>query len=150
MFGRPQLQVLGMLLSVAGGAYAQTSDVSMSAPLDRLDPLAPVESDAKERVPIHTVIPNYPHKAWLERVEGDVEVCFYVTRGGRPYNIRVRASDSRIFEKPARRAVKLSAFEAVPDDQKLQQIKTCRTFLFRLEPAEPDETASDVGGSAPY
>lgn len=129
---------LGMLLA-APFAYAQSAQHSPPVTMDRLDPLSSGNAEAKDRVPIHTLIPDYPHKAWLERIEGDVEVCFNVTRGGRPYNIRVRKSDNRVFEKPARRAVKLSSFEAVPDDQKLPQIKTCRTFQFRLEPVESAE-----------
>lgn len=90
--------------------------------------------DENDRNPIHTVVPEYPQQAWFERLEGDVEVCFFVTRGGRPYNIAVRRSDHRIFERVARDAVKNSRFEAIPRPDKVPQVKSCRTFLFRLEP----------------
>ncbi len=110
--------------------------------LDRIDPVESRDDD--DRNPIHTVVPEYPQQAWFERVEGDVEVCFFITRGGRPYNIAVRRSDHRIFERVARDAVKNSWFEAIPRPDKVPQVKTCRTFLFRLEPLEPEEAPQDV------
>ena len=83
----------------------------------------------------------------FERVEGDVEVCFFITRGGRPYNIAVRRSDHRLFERVARDAVKNSWFEAIPRPDKVPQVKTCRTFMFRLEPLEPDDITADTGSA---
>ena len=121
------------LLLVTGGALAQ-GQVQM---MDSLDPTAP--RDDYDRNPVHTVVPEYPQQAWLDRIEGDVQVCFFISRGGRPYNIAVRHSDHRIFERPARHAVKMSWFEAIPRPARVSHIKTCRTFQFRLEPVDPDE-----------
>jgi len=113
--------------------------------LDRIDPAE--SRDDTDRNPVHTVVPEYPQKAWFERVEGDVEVCFFITRGGRPYNIAVRRSDHRLFERVARDAVKNSWFEAIPRPDKVPQVKTCRTFMFRLEPLEPDDITADTGSA---
>lgn len=125
------------MLLIASGAFAQGNIRTV----DEIDPdNVRQESD---RNPIHTVIPKYPSKAFLDRVEADVQVCFYVNRGGRPYNVTVRRSDHRIFERPARDAVKKSWFEAIPRPKKVPQIKTCRTFFFRLEPVPSDEVAVD-------
>jgi TonB family protein len=124
------------MLLAAGGALAQGKVQAV----DILDPTA--HRPADDRNPVHTVVPEYPKQAWLDRTEGDVQVCFYITRGGRPYNIAVRHSEHRVFEKPARDAVKMSWFEAIPRPNKVPQIKTCRTFQFRLEPVEPDEVAA--------
>jgi TonB family protein len=131
---RPALAV-GLLLA-AGGALAQGKVHAV----DILDPTA--QRSADDRNPVHTVVPEYPKQAWLDRTEGDVQVCFYITRGGRPHNIAVRHSEHRVFEKPARDAVKMSWFAAIPRPNKVPQIKTCRTFQFRLEPVEPDEVAA--------
>ncbi len=94
-----------------------------------------------DRVPLHTVVPGYPTAAIEQRIEGDVQVCFNVTRGGKPYRIAVRRSDNRVFEKPARDAVRASLYEPVPRGRKLSPAKTCRTFRFRLEPAESPRDA---------
>lgn len=125
------------LLVVASGALAQGKIQT----LDQIDPDSVRQEH--DRNPIHTVIPEYPQKALLERVEGDVQVCFRVNRGGRPYRIAVRRSDNRIFERPARDAVRMSWFEAIPRPAKVPQVKTCRTFMFRLEPVQSDELEVD-------
>jgi len=129
------------LLLVASGAFAQGNVETIDETIDPIDP-AKVRQQS-DRNPTHTVVPEYPQMAVLERVEGDVQVCFYVNRGGRPYSVGVRRSDHRIFERPAREAVKKSWFEAIPRPNKVPQVKTCRTFLFRLEPVEPDEVVVD-------
>jgi TonB family protein len=102
----------------------------------------PDRADA-ERTPLQTVIPEYPRAAWLDQIEGDVLVCFSVTRSGRPYNIAVRRSDYKFFSRPARDAVKASWFERIPDGEKVPPVKTCRTFQFRLEPLDPLEVDND-------
>jgi len=129
---KPALSVL--LLMVGASALAQGKVEA----IDTID--APGSRDEVNRNPLQTVIPEYPRKAWLEQTEGDVQVCFHVTRGGKPYNVAVRHSDNKVFERPAREAVKISWFEAIPRSEKVPQIKTCRKFQFRLEPLEPDET----------
>lgn len=87
-----------------------------------------------ERVPLFTVIPDYPKVARRDRIEGEVQVCFDITRDGRTRRIAVRKSTHRVFEKPAIRAVRVSTYEALPDDTEMSGIKSCRTFRFTLEP----------------
>ena len=133
------------MLLIASGAFAQgnvqTIDETIDETVNQIDP-ADVRQES-DRNPVHTVVPEYPQEALLERVEGDVQVCFFANRGGRPYNVAVRRSDHQIFERPARKAVKNSWFEAIPRPDKVPQVKTCRTFLFRLEPVERDEAIVD-------
>jgi len=87
-------------------------------------------------MPLHTVVPAYPEKARRARVEGEVEVCFKVDHFGRTSRVAVRRSTNRVFEKPARDAVRHSTYYPLPDGQKLSGIKTCRTFRFLLTPVE--------------
>ena len=101
-------------------------------------PVTRLEDRSHERVPLNTVAPAYPAVARRERIEGDVQVCFNVDRGGRPYRIAVRNSSNRVFEKPAIRAIRASRYQPVPKDQEVPAIKTCRTFRFRLESAADD------------
>lgn len=92
-----------------------------------------------DRVPLHTVVPVYPEKARRARLEGEVEVCFNVSREGRTSRISVRRSTNRVFEKPARDAIKGSTYKPLPPEQPMSGIKTCRTFRFTLTPADdPD------------
>lgn len=88
------------------------------------------------RMPLQTVVPEYPHKARRDRVEGQVEVCFEINRKGRTRRIAVRNSTNRAFEKPSIKAVRASTFRPLKDDEELQLIKSCRRFIFSLEPAE--------------
>lgn len=88
------------------------------------------------RIPLQTVAPEYPRKARRDRVEAQVEVCFEINREGRPRRIAVRNSTNRAFEKPSIKAVRASSFRPLNDDEELQSIKSCRTFIFSLEPAE--------------
>ncbi len=134
---KPALSVL--LLLIGGGALAQ----GKVATIDTVD--GPESLAEAERNPLQTVIPEYPRQAWLEQIEGDVQVCFFVTRGGRPRNIAVRHSDNKVFERPVREAVKISWFEAIPRSEKVPQHRTCRMFQFRLESLETDETEDGSG-----
>lgn len=88
----------------------------------------------EERVPLHTVVPDYPAVAKRDRVEGEVEVCFNINAEGRPYRIAVRRSTHRIFEKPSMRAIRASSYRPLPRGQRPSGIKNCRTFRFRLDP----------------
>ena len=92
------------------------------------------------RVPEHTVAPEYPHKARRDRVEGEITVCFDIDRDGRPRRIAVRHSSNRQFERPSIRAVRASSFRPLKDDEPLQAIKTCRTFVFKLVPVEAEQS----------
>jgi protein TonB len=94
---------------------------------------APDAAEAVERVPLHTVVPVYPENARRARVEGEVEVCFHIRRDGTTKSVAVRRSSNRVFEKPARDAVKLSTFVPLKPGQKTPDIKNCRTFQFTLE-----------------
>ncbi|MDJ0910506.1 MAG: energy transducer TonB [Woeseiaceae bacterium] len=95
-----------------------------------------------DRTPTHTVVPEYPHVAMRDRIEGEVQVCYHIDRRGRPYRVAVRSSTHRVFERPARRAVRASTWEALADGEEASNVKTCRTFTFELTPvlAEIDET----------
>jgi TonB family protein len=87
-----------------------------------------------ERKPLFTLMPDYPKIARRDRIEGEVQVCFDITRDGRTRRIAVRRSTNRIFEKPAIRAVRASTYVPLPDDAVVSGIKACRTFRFTLEP----------------
>ena len=63
-----------------------------------------------DRVPLNTVIPEYPEKARRERIEGEVQVCFDISREGLPRRVAIRRSTHRYFEKPARDAVRRSSW----------------------------------------
>lgn len=103
--------------------------------------VAHVVDSVAGRIPLQTVAPEYPHKARRDRIEGQVEVCFEINREGRPRRIAVRNSTNRAFEKPSIKAVRASSFRPLNDDEELQSIKSCRTFIFSLEPASttPDQ-----------
>ena len=131
---KPALSVL--LLLVGSVALAQGKVATIDT-VDGHDSAA-----EPDRNPAQTVIPEYPRQAWLDQIEGDVQTCFFVTRGGRPYNIAVHHSDHKLFERPAREAVKKSWFEAIPRSENVSLFRTCRTFQFRLESLEADETKS--------
>ena len=95
--------------------------------------LLPGKSDT-DRTPLYTVIPEYPQIARRDRIEGEVQVCFDITRDGRTRRIAVRKSTHRLFEKPAMRAVRASTYAAIPRGMEVPSIKACRTFRFTLEP----------------
>lgn len=102
------------------------------------DPATQYFDENTERVPLHTVMPGYPHEARRDRIEGEVQVCFHIDRQGRPYRIAVRRSTHRIFEKPARKAVRRSTWLPLDAEAKVPGIKACRTFRFRLSPVAPE------------
>ena len=95
-----------------------------------------VGRDYGDRISLRTVVPKYPDKALLERIQGAVEVCFKITRGGKPYGVAVRKSDHRVFERVAREAIRSSRFEAIPRGKEVPKVKMCRTYDFRLESAK--------------
>ncbi len=94
--------------------------------------LLPGKADS-DRTPLHTVIPKYPAIARRDRIEGEVQVCFNISRDGRTRRIAVRKSTHRLFEKPAIRAVRASSYASIPDGMEVPAIKACRTFRFTLE-----------------
>jgi TonB family protein len=103
----------------------------------RGDDIEPVDSDY-DRVPLSTVIPEYPEAARRERIEGEVQVCFDISREGFPRRVAVRRSTHRYFERAARDAVRRSSWRPIPRPEKVPNIKACRTFRFTLVPVETD------------
>ena len=98
--------------------------------------VAHVIDSSTDRIPAHTVAPEYPRKARRDRIEGEVQVCFDVDREGRTRRIAVRNSTHRAFEKPSIKAVRASSFRPIDKEETLPAIKFCRTFIFALEPVE--------------
>jgi len=104
--------------------------------------VAHVIDSSSVRIPSHTVAPEYPREARRDRVEGEVQVCFEVDRKGRTRRIAVRTSTHRAFEKPSIKAVRASTFWPVGKDEPLPVMKSCRTFIFSLEPLEAEVDAT--------
>ena len=131
MSGQPMWWTRGLakvfVLSVIASAYAPL----IHAEDNQESPPGAADS---ERKPSHTVIPEYPAIARRDRIEGEVQVCFNVSRDGKTRRIAVRKSTHRLFEKAAIRAVRASNYAPIPDDREISGIKTCRTFRFTLEP----------------
>ena len=98
-----------------------------------------VDSDT-DRLPLQTIVPDYPEIARRDRIEGNVQVCFNISRRGYPRRIAVRHSTNRVFEKPAMKAVRKSTWQPLPSDVPMSGIKACRTFRFSLVPVSPDDT----------
>ena len=123
------------------------SPLLIMAALVYADATAPeVQDDAAERQPLQTVVPVYPERALRERLQGEVEVCFNVDREGRTSRIAVRSSSNRIFERPAILAVRASSYMPLAADKTLPNIKTCRTFRFRLDSVaitDPSDESSE-------
>ena len=113
------------LFAMSGASPAHATEDAASA--------AELAAD-HERLPLHTVMPHYPKTARRDRIEGEVQVCFEITRAGRTRRIAVRKSTNRVFEKPAIRAVRASTYVPLPKDAPMSGIKACRTFRFALEP----------------
>lgn len=71
-------------------------------------------------------------------------MCFEVDRAGRTSRIAVRRSSHRLFEKPSISAIRESTYKALPEEQRLSGIKTCRTFRFQLNPVNDQSVPSRV------
>jgi protein TonB len=102
-----------------------------------------------DRVPLQTIVPVYPERALRDRLQGEVEVCFYVDREGQTSRIAVRRSSNRIFEKPAIQAVRASSYKPLEDNEILSYVKTCRTFRFRLDPVAIEDPPPRSDGTEP-
>lgn len=126
--------------------------VSFAAPAIAADEpplIAHVIESSTDRVPAHTVAPEYPRKARRDRIEGEVQVCFHVDRNGRTHRIAVRNSTHRDFEKPSIKAVRASSFRPIGKEEPLPAMKSCRTFIFSLEPVEKeDDGEATLGGDS--
>ncbi|MCH9694711.1 MAG: energy transducer TonB [Gammaproteobacteria bacterium] len=115
--------VVALLAFICSAVYAE-DDV----------PRATVIDGDTDRIPAETVAPKYPRDARRDRIEGEVQVCFDIDRRGGTRRIAVRHSSNRIFEKPSKKAVRRSTFKPLKEDETIQAMKTCRTFIFALEP----------------
>jgi TonB family protein len=98
----------------------------------------PIDTDY-DRMPANTIVPEYPEEARMRRIEGEVQVCFDISRDGFPQRVTVRNSTHRFFDKPAVEAVRRSTWRPIPPGEKVPNIKACRTFRFNLVPVPPDE-----------
>lgn len=119
-----------LLLGLLAGASA--------SPVRAGDGVEPFDTDY-DRQPLNTVIPQYPPKARQARIEGEVQVCFDISRAGFPRRIAVRHSTHRYFEKAARDAVRRSTWRPIPPGEAVPAIKGCRTFRFALVPVPAEE-----------
>lgn len=119
---RTHLALIALAFMGAPALCLADADVSQSSEHDT------------ERKPLVTMIPDYPEVARRDRIEGEVQVCFDVTRDGRTRRIAVRKSTHRVFEKPAIRAIRASTYLPLSSDAAVSGIKACRTFRFTLEP----------------
>ena len=101
------------------------------------DAVEKIDSDT-DRIPLLTAVPDYPSVARRDRIQGEVQVCFNITRDGYPRRIAVRSSTNRLFEKPAMKAIRKSTWVPLDDNETMSGIKACRTFRFTLVPVEKD------------
>ena len=116
--------------------------IAVAYAADKTPMVAHIVDSSTNRIPSLTVAPEYPRKARRDRVEGEVQVCFDVDRDGRTRRIAVRNSTHRAFEKPSIKAVRASLFRPIGREEPLQAIKSCRTFIFSLEPVEREDGAA--------
>ena len=124
----PRTMFLVVVLFAAIVANAKNDDSASRASDPTLD-----------RVPLLTLAPEYPPLARQMRLEGEVTVCFNVDREGKTHRVTVRSSTNRIFEQPAKKAVRGSSYQPLKKNQKETGIKSCRTFSFSLPSVETQE-----------
>lgn len=129
-----------VLTNSSDSLFLATAIVLLAAPALAQDGVIQEDSDT-DRVPLHTVIPEYPKLARRDRVEGEVQVCFNISRSGHPRRIAVRTSTNRLFERPSMAAVRQSTWVPLTKDEEVPGIKACRSFRFSLIPVEegPDQ-----------
>jgi TonB family protein len=107
-----------------------------SAPLDIYT------RDSAVRRPAATVFPSYPEEARLYRLEGETTVCFKINAQGEIVRPKVASSTHRIFERPALRAIRASAFTPLEAGAVDSAADVCRVFRFRLSPLAAPDAAS--------
>lgn len=112
--------------------------LALVAPSAAQENVERVDSET-DRKPLQTMVPDYPEAARRERIEGEVQVCFDISRRGYPRRIAVRKSTHQIFERPALKAVRQSTWYPVEGGKELSGIKSCRTFRFYLTPVPKEE-----------
>ena len=105
----------------------------------RVTRITHVEDSNSDRVPWVTAVPQYPKVARRDRIEGEATVCYLINAKGKIIRPSIRRSSHRMFEKSAMKAIKQSNYEPLKPDQTVSQVKTCRTFRFRLNPIAIEE-----------
>lgn len=126
------------LTAIPGISLALTLLVATSVPVAAQVGVENTDSDT-DRVPLQTIVPDYPEVARRDRIEGNVQVCFNISRRGYPRRIAVRHSSNRAFEKVAMKAVRKSTWQPLARDVEMSGIKACRTFRFSLVPVSQDD-----------
>jgi len=91
----------------------------------------------RERIPVHSAIPEYPEDARRDRREGEASVCFTVGSRGEVVRPKIRSSTHRIFKKPALEAIRASTFRPLEPGEVESPFETCRTYRFKLDRLEP-------------
>jgi TonB family protein len=112
--------------------------LALVAPSVAQDNVERVDSET-DRKPLQTMVPDYPEAARRDRVEGEVQVCFDISRRGYPRHVAIRRSTHKVFERPALKAVRQSTWHPVEGGKELSGIKSCRTFRFYLTPVPKGE-----------
>lgn len=97
------------------------------------------EDSSSDRQPTVTAVPQYPKSARRDRIEGNATVCYKINSKGRIVNASVRRSSHRMFAKPSLKAIRQSSYEPLRPNQKVSQVKTCRTYRFLLNPVAIEE-----------
>jgi TonB family protein len=124
---RALLAVAWLLGALAGIAMADNDD----SDVPRVTHFEDTDSD---RAPLVTAVPQYPPKARRDRIEGEATVCFLIDADGHIVRPAVRRTSHRMFAKPSLKAIRKSSYDPLRPDQRLSQVKTCRTFRFLLTP----------------
>jgi TonB family protein len=100
----------------------------------------------RERIPVHSAIPEYPEDARRDRLEGEASVCFTVGSSGEIVRPKIRSSTHRIFKRPALKAIRASTFRPLEAGELESPFETCRTYRFKLDRLDPlfvsDESAT--------
>lgn len=116
---------------------AENGDVAIAADQTDADSsLSPTQAaDEDTTVPrsMIKVMPQYPRRALMNKLEGDVTVEFSVSAAGEVHNINIISSSSPLFDLPAIDAV--SRFKFVPAEADGEAISTegvRERFQFRL------------------
>jgi TonB family protein len=128
---RPAVCAAGTVALLALGATVFGQEI---APLDIYtgDP-------SLRRQPAATVFPAYPEEARLYRWEGEATVCFKINAEGEIVRPKIASSTHRVFERPALRAIRASAFTPLGAGEADSAAEVCRVFRFRLNAVDsPD------------
>ena len=135
-----QATTAGLTVILAVACYGLVATGVADADNDtRVTRITHFEDMSSDRAPTVTAVPQYPEKARRDRIEGEATVCYLIDSKGRIVKPAVRKSSHRMFAKPSLKAIRQSSYEPLRPDQKMSQVKTCRTFRFLLNPVAIDE-----------